>query len=336
VSRWPRVSVVVPCYNLGPFLREATSSVAAQTYTDWEVLIVDDGSTDETTHRTLEELEREGMRVVRTANRGLSAARNTGIALTRGRYVCCLDADDRLDPTWLERAVPLLDADDAVAFVSHWMRAFGDQEWDWTPVRCDLSILLDVNTVNGAALVRRAVVEDAGGFDETMREGCEDWEFWIRVTSRGHQGIIVPEVLYRYRRREDSMSRSMHASDTHARLYGDLVARHPGPFNDHLLDLVLRREWTLGLLHRQIDLLAEERRCRLDPAIEERRAEQARGEARLAEIQEAERLSEALAAERAALMAQRRHAAEVFNSWSWRLTAPFRSMVDLLRASRKP
>ena len=96
-----------------------------------------------------------------------------------------------------------------MVFVSHWLETFGDEHWTWTPERCELPALLARNAVNGAALVRREAFEAVGGYDESMREGCEDWDFWLRLVERGFPGTIIPEVLFYYRRRADSMSRDM-------------------------------------------------------------------------------------------------------------------------------
>src|SRR5205085_1432810 len=109
-------------------------------------------------------------------------------AHARGDVFCALDADDRLAPTWFETALRVLDQRPAVAFVSHWLETFGDEHWRWTPQRCDLTALLARNTVNGAALVRRTAFEAVGGYDETMRRGCEDWDFWLRLVVGGHEG----------------------------------------------------------------------------------------------------------------------------------------------------
>src|SRR5437867_457309 len=116
----PRVSVVIPCYNLGRFLDEAVDSVLAQTFQDFEIVVVDDGSTDQETQRLLADYRKPGTRVVRSPNRGLPAAKNLGLAETTGPYVCMLDADDRLDPQLLAKSVAALDGDPSVAFVSHW------------------------------------------------------------------------------------------------------------------------------------------------------------------------------------------------------------------------
>ena len=103
----------------------------------------------------------------------------------------------------------VLDARPEIAFVSHWLETFGDEHWTWKPERCDLPSLLARNAVNGAALVRRNAFEAVGGYDESMREGCEDWDFWLRLVEQGFDGTIIPEVLFHYRRRADSMSREM-------------------------------------------------------------------------------------------------------------------------------
>ena len=199
-----KVSVIIPCYNLGRYLDEAVESVLAQTFEDFEILVVDDGSTENETRR-------------------LPAAKNLGLAHTTGPYVCMLDADDRLDPCLLEKSVAALDGDSSIAFVSHWLRTFGDEVWEWTPTRCDAPALLDVNTVNGAALVRRSALDAVGGFDESMRDGCEDWDVWISLVERGFKGAILPEVLFHYRRRPESMSRVTMRGEGHPRLYRRLA-----------------------------------------------------------------------------------------------------------------
>ncbi|PWT82893.1 MAG: hypothetical protein C5B57_07930 [Blastocatellia bacterium] len=283
MSHDPRISVIIPCFNLGRFIDDAIDSVFAQTYSDFEVVVVDDGSSDEDTKLHLDRLARPRTRVIRSENRGLSAARNLGVSRSCGPYLCSLDADDRLEPTWFERAVAFLDAHPEVTFVSHWLEAFGDQQWVWKPGRCDLGMLLDFNMVNGAALFRREIVDVVGGFDESMRDGCEDWEFWIRVTEAGYQGVILPEVMYHYRQRPDSMSRAMNDGDKHLRLYGMLVNKHRVSFEQHLLDLTLRRERSFADMCRGVEALQEEIAF-LEPALVERRLELERARETLAAI----------------------------------------------------
>src|SRR4030095_2190958 len=133
-ERWeagtqPTVSVVVPCYNLGAYLDQAVQSVLDQTYDDFEIVIVDDGSTDPATQHLFASYARPKTRIFRTRNQGLARARNFGIQEAKGRYVSCLDADDVLEPTFLQRAVEALENDSSLAFASCWSRAFGDSQF---------------------------------------------------------------------------------------------------------------------------------------------------------------------------------------------------------------
>jgi len=263
----PKVSVVITCYNLGRYLDEAVESVLTQSFQNFEILIVDDGSTDEATRRLLTDYRKPHTRVLRSENRGLSAARNLGAAHTTGPYLCMVDADDRLESSMLDKSVAALDEDPGLAFVSHWLETFGDETWEWKPTRCDLPALLDANTVNGAALTRREAIEAVGGFDETMRDGCEDWDLWISMVERGLRGRILPEVLFRYRRRRESMSRAMMASGAYALLYRRLAEKHEASFRLHLPRLVVARERELADLRVHLHDLELEYRDWLSPEI---------------------------------------------------------------------
>jgi glycosyltransferase involved in cell wall biosynthesis len=318
--------VIIPCFNLGRFLDEAVESVLSQTFRDYEILIVDDGSTDAETAARLEAYRRGPARVIRTENRGLPAAKNTGIANTTGLYICALDADDRLEPHMLERSVAALEQQPEIAFVSHWLRYFGDTTGEWRPERCDFPALLDVNSVNGAALVRRSAVQAVGGYDESFTTGCEDWDFWITLVERGFAGVILPEVLFNYRRRPSSMSRTMLETEGHPGLYSRLVRKHEAIYRDHLGALILRREQGIVNLRRHNhDLIMEH--ARLLPELTKLREDVTGWERKMKPARpEAERF--ALAARLQAAEAEV-HALRA--SLSWRITAPLRSAYDVLR-----
>ncbi len=339
----PRVSVIIPCYNLGRFVEEAIDSALGQTFQDIEILIIDDGSTDPETQEVLSTCNRSRTRVLRTANQGLPAAKNVGIRNTTGAYLCALDADDRLAPTMLEQSVAVLDTEPSVAFVSHWLQNFGDDTSMWTPARCDFPALLDVNTVNGAALVRRSAVEAVGGFDETFRSGCEDWDFWISLTERGYAGRILPEILFHYRRRPGSMSRVMLQGEGHPSLYRRLIEKHRDTYEQHLGPLVVRREQDISSLRRHIHDLELEHHRWLSPEVEKLRDDarllgyrDALGPVDQAEKEVAElrtdrrRLKHQLEAALVRAGQARAEADALRHSWSWKVTAPLRRAYDLL------
>jgi ABC-type polysaccharide/polyol phosphate transport system ATPase subunit len=344
--RAPKVSVVVPCYNLGQYLDDAVQSVLGQTFQDFEIIIVNDGSTDGDTNRLLAHYDRPKTRVIRTDHRGLAAARNLGIEHARGPYVCALDADDWLEPIYLEKAVRILDDDPAITFVSCWLRAFGDEAWLWKRERCDLPALLAECTVCTAALVRRSAVLAVGGYDGGMgAQGYEDWDLWISLAERGDRGTIIPEVLFHYRRRAGSMSTVCAEGETHLGLVRYLVGKHQESYRRHLLEVLLVKEADACDLLQANYRLERQLVTEFEPGVAARRAELAR----LRPLREApareprapaqnDGLEGELAKSRAqsadlaaALANARREVVELHRSMSWKITAPVRAAYDLLR-----
>lgn len=238
----PLVSVVIPCFNLGQYLQEAVDSVRSQTLKAVELLVVDDGSTDETTRRALEAIETAGANVIRLAHVGVCAARNRGLAAATGSYVCFLDADDRLRPTCLEKAVARLEADPTLSFVSFWLRIFGAEEWDWTPSSCDAVALLGECCVATAAVVRRESLIAIGGFDATSELGHEDWDLWLTLVEKGYQGTILPEILFDYRRRAGSRSEIADSDTVYLALLRERFRKHEALHRAHLAPLLVEKD----------------------------------------------------------------------------------------------
>ena len=349
VTTPPRVSVIVTCYNLGQYLEESVGSVIAQTYQDFEILIVDDGSTDAQTRALLDTFERPQTRVLRVPHRGLAAARNTGLAHATGQYVCSLDADDRLDPEFLAETVRILDSDPAATFVSTWLRMFGEQEWEWKPERCDFPALLCENTVLTAALVRRDAVLAAGGYDEAMPEqGDEDWDLWLTLVEHGHRGVILPRILFSYRRRPGSMSTHSWYGAGHVPLAAYRFRKHSESYRRWLTDVLLYQDSETAPLLCGNDEVEREIGMEMEPAVALRREELAVLQARLASGAAADSKQSSTADHAQELTAQIRglesalnhSAAEVAalrNSLSWRITGPLRDVYGWwLRQTTKP
>jgi GT2 family glycosyltransferase len=331
----PRISVLMPCFNHGAFIDEAVESVLGQTCQDFEILIVDDGSTDPATRDKLESYQRPATTVLRTENRGLPAARNHAARHASGELYCALDADDRLAPTWFEKATRLLDERPSVAFVSHWLETFGDERWTWTPERCDLQSLLARNAVNGAALVRRDAFDAVGGYDETMREGCEDWDFWLRLVERGFDGAIIPEVLFYYRRRADSMSRLMLEAAAYRRPLDALITRHEAAYRANLVNVILAKEEESLHLAREIAGLQRDRLVGLAPALRHARETLAAVSAKAARVRVERSREEEV--ERLAWKTSEleREVRELRASWSWRISAPLRRLYSALGGDKR-
>lgn len=197
----PEVSVIVPCYNYGRFLDEAVDSVLAQSWQDFEIVVVDDGSTDPQTRDLLDAYERPRTTVLRTEHRGAPAARNTGIRASQGRYVVSLDADDRLHRHYLEKTKAVLDADgpEQLGFVTTWHRRFGEEDAVMRGENDPNLTLAITNRIHGASMFRRKAWESVGGYRESMA-GWEDWNFWLNIAGAGYRWDVVREELFFYRK----------------------------------------------------------------------------------------------------------------------------------------
>ncbi|AEI39226.1 glycosyltransferase [Paenibacillus mucilaginosus] len=203
---YPLVGVIIPCYNYGEYIEETLDSVLSSTYPNIEIIIVDDGSTDQNTLGVLEKIREQGLaRVHVRANGGLSAARNTGISLTSGKYIVTLDADDLIAPTFIEKAVWLLEEESGAAFVYSLVQLFGRQNKIWETFEATLFYLKFRNVVPATIVIRRECWKQVGGYDESMREGYEDWEFVLRLTQAGYKGHHINEPLFFYRKHKGSM-----------------------------------------------------------------------------------------------------------------------------------
>ncbi|MGI9148516.1 MAG: glycosyltransferase [Chloroflexota bacterium] len=223
-SNAPIVSIIIPCFNYGQFVSDAVDSILSQELQDTEIIVVDDGSTDQHTLEVLEGLIRPRTRVIRQANKGLSEARNEGIRQANGKYICCLDADDLMEPTYLEKAVALLESNQGVSFAYPWVRLFGDEERVWRTEPFDLHRLLRYNHVAASSVFSKADWQMAGGFSADLRVGFEDWEFWISLGALGKRGRLIPEALLMQRRHGRTMTHA--AAEQRRRIVAQIRARH--------------------------------------------------------------------------------------------------------------
>lgn len=219
-----RVSVVIPCYNTHEFLGKTLASVKAQTLPIREIIIVDDGSTDPSTIRFLDNVG-DGIRLIRQANRGLPAARNVGFAAATGEFVLPLDADDWLEPDAVEKLVAALVSKENAAYSFCQICMEGDGRGILAK-NYNFFEQLFLNQMPYCLMLRKSAWTTAGGYDETMRRGYEDWEFNIRLGALGLFGIVVAEPLFHYRIAQSGMLLST-SNKVHGELWASIRARHP-------------------------------------------------------------------------------------------------------------
>ena len=201
----PLVSVVVPCFNYGRYLEEALESVLNQTFQDFEIIVVEGGSTDGITPgvvRGIEARKHPKIRVVYRAERHLAGDnRNLGIAQARGRYVCCLDADDALKPVYLEVAVFLAEAFGLDVITSS-LECFGESSFKWMLEDPSFPAICMHNQIATTALYRRDAWVRAGGYRDWglgQEHIPEDWDFWVRLLGHGYRAKSIREALMSYR-----------------------------------------------------------------------------------------------------------------------------------------
>lgn len=224
------VAVVVTCYGYGAFLAEALESALGQTLRPRHVLVVDDGSPDETAD-VAAGFSSRGVGYLWRPNGGPGAARNTGAAACDAEMVVFLDADDRLDPHYLERTVPVLTAaGPEVGYVYTQCRYFGDAEGTTSFPAWDRHRLLRWPFVHASALLRASLVASFP-YDERRRRGLEDWDFYLTLAEHGFGGVLVDEPLLEYRR---------HGAQSRGGAF------EADPAQDRTFRQILRRHWRIG------------------------------------------------------------------------------------------
>jgi O-antigen biosynthesis protein len=208
----PLLSVVIPCYNLGNYIEDAIKSLLAQTFQDFEILVIDGGSDDEETRRVVSSLKVPRCQVFLREGRHLAGDnRNFGIQIAKGRYICCLDADDLLQPAYFKEAVSLLEIKNLdVVYPS--VQCFGQEETLWGARQAEFYDNIETtNAVATVAIFRKTCWEECGGFKDwgvKDKHVFEDWEFWTRLLGYGCRFRPIAEPLMLHRVREESLSRS--------------------------------------------------------------------------------------------------------------------------------
>jgi len=251
ISAPETVSVIIPCHNHGIYINEAIESVRAQTYPEWEIIVVDDGSTDSQTDTVLRQLACERISIVRCPHRGPASARNTGIAQSRGNYILPLDADDQVFPTYLEKAVRILDQQPDVGIVYSRAEFFGKQTGPWLLPPFTLPDSIFEPSIFACAFFRKADWIATGGYDETLTRGYEDHDFWLSIIESGRRVVQIPEVLFRYRRTPGSFSQSL-TLDERITAFTHVYRNHKQLFEQNievLLAKFLQRESIAHLHH---------------------------------------------------------------------------------------
>lgn len=203
------ISIIIPCFNSGQFLNEALESIMNSGSIESEIIIVNDGSTDDFTITLLEDLEEKGIKVIHQGNQGPAAARNKGVFHSRGEYLLFLDSDNMVRPQYLKLAKGILDSENYVGVVyakPHFFGAVNDSSIRFNSRTFSFDSLLAGNYIDMCSLVRRETFLEVNGFDEHRDLiGWEDADLWIRISQTKWKFHFIDEILFEYRVRKDSL-----------------------------------------------------------------------------------------------------------------------------------
>lgn len=231
-----KVSVIITCYNYGKYLAEAVDSVLASTYENYEIIVIDDGFDDSETVSILEKFSRPKTRIIRQENMGVSAARNNAIKEAKGEYILPLDADDKIAPEYIEKAVDILDSNPEFNVVYCDIQYFGDQNFIFEKPDYHPKILLLENFCTVTSLYKKSDWEKIGGYKKEMDIGWEDWEFWLSMRENYLNPYHIKELLFYYRiiKNENSRNKVTDEIKNRRKLRLKMMKLHPDFYIDNI------------------------------------------------------------------------------------------------------
>ena len=223
----PTVSVIMPAYKQAEYVAEAIRSVKAQTFKDWELLIGDDGSPDNVAEIVKHEVADDPrIRFFHSDNQGVSSTRNHLAAKAKGEYLLPLDADHKIHPTYIEKCLAEFKTSPEIRLVYCRWKFFGASSHTPALSYSGYRNLLTGNTIFNAAMFRKSDLDRIGGYDEMMRSGYEDWEMWIRFLDEDAVVRQLPETLFFYRKKKESLSVSSSRPEREKEIMAYVYSKH--------------------------------------------------------------------------------------------------------------
>ena len=245
------VSIIVPCYNQADYLPETLDSILAQTYTNWECVIVNDGSpdnTDEVVQRYLTQDDR--FKYIKQSNKGPAAARNAGIENSFGEFILPLDADDLIAPTYLEKAVTVFSHNADTKLVYSKADIFGQENGPWNLDDYNYDSFIWKNCIFCSAMYKRCDYLKTGGYNVNMTHGLEDWDFFLSLLKKDDVVHCIDETLFHYRVKEKSRTKDYQKQHYDETLL-QICKNHPEVYNPFKERIIIYRN---ELLKKQQEL----------------------------------------------------------------------------------
>jgi|WetSurMetagenome_2_1015567.scaffolds.fasta_scaffold147523_2 glycosyltransferase involved in cell wall biosynthesis len=223
----PIVSIIIPCFNHGQFIDDAIKSVENSIYEKYEIIIINDGSSDNYTNSKLKNLEKSGYNILSQVNQGLGKTRNNGIRIAKGKYILPLDADNKIKPEFIKKAISVLENNPKNSIVYSDRQLFGNSNELIKVGEFNLSKLINENYIDACAIYRKNIWNEIGGYDENLPiQAGEDWDFWLSAAERGYLFHYIPEPLFYYRVLENSMIQQFYNNPNKESLFEYIYKKH--------------------------------------------------------------------------------------------------------------
>ena len=220
-----KVSVVIPCYNQSKYLPDAVLSVINSTYKNIEIIVVNDGSTD-ITEENLKKLLPDNVILLNQKNSGVCTARNNGINASTGEYILPLDADDKIAPEYIEKAVKILDENPDTGIVYCEVQFFGSKNDKWDLKPATVKNMLIQNRIYPSGMFRKSTFKEVNGYNPYMNIGCGDWDFWLSIIETGVKVFQIHEILFYYRKSQNQATQIALRFINYIKIRINIIKRH--------------------------------------------------------------------------------------------------------------
>jgi glycosyltransferase involved in cell wall biosynthesis len=248
----PLVSIIVPVFNVEEYLDDCINSILNQTYKNIEVILVDDGSTDNS-GKICDLLGQKNnkVKVFHNNNNGVSYTRNYAIRMTTGKYILPVDGDDIIADTYVEKAVNILEKNDSIGIVYCRANFFGKINGEWELPDYSIGKMLLNNIIFVTSIFRKEDWETVGGFNEKMKYGIEDYDFWLSIIELNRKVYRIPEILFYYRITNNSRSTKFDSDiNKKEEMYNMIYKNHKNLYIKNF-DIVIEEFMKERLLHEE-------------------------------------------------------------------------------------
>lgn len=236
-TKGKKVSIIIPCYNQAEYVKEAIESALNQTYENIEIVVINDASTDNSAE-VIKEFANKNLKIIfldEKVNKGVVKSRNLAIEKCSGDYILPVDADDKIAPTFVEKAVKILDEDDEIRIVYSRIMFFGAINKELKLEKFNPNRIIFNNCISNTAVYRKSDFASVGGYKDYMKDGWEDWNMWLSILeiapNKEKCAYQIDEFMCFYRQFGGG-SRSDFNLDTKNKLYVNMVANHPSLYSN--------------------------------------------------------------------------------------------------------